>query len=153
MEQLYPAYVGAGSLVEPVDDTAVLEAGGRRFEFGTRGFATPAGLNFALDWIDALGWDQVSDRIRLLSDRLKGSLAEVDGVELCTPMAWERSSGLVTFRVPGRDETELQSWLERGGLFPRPLGRTSERIRVSLALFNTEDEVDRLVGCVRAFTS
>lgn len=153
MERLYPAYVGAGSLVEPVDDTAVLEAGGRRFEFGTRGFATPAGLNFALDWIDELGWDQVSERIRLLSDRLKAALAEVDRVELCTPMAWERSSGLVTFRVPGRDETELQSSLERGGLFPRPLGRTSERIRVSLALFNTEDEVDRLVGCVRAFVS
>jgi selenocysteine lyase/cysteine desulfurase len=155
MERLMPAYVGAGSLLGAGGDgegAPELAPGGRRFEFGTRGFATPAGLNFALDWMDSLGWDEVSARIRAVSTRLKRRLRDVPGVELCTPLAWERSSGLVTFRVPGRDEHELQADLERHGLFPRPLSRRSERIRVSVALFNDEDEVDRLAARVAAFT-
>lgn len=151
MELLQPAYVGAGSLREPVGDRVVLEPSGRRFEFGTRAFATPAGLNLALDWLDRLGWDHVSGRIERLSGHLKRLLADTPGVRLCTPIEWERSSGLVTFQVPGRDETDLQGRLEARGLFPRTLGSGSERIRVSCALFNTEDEIDRLVDCVRRF--
>jgi selenocysteine lyase/cysteine desulfurase len=151
MELLQPAYVGAGSLREPVGDQVALEPSGRRFEFGTRGFATPAGLNVALDWLDRLGWDDVSGVIERLSGHLKRQLAETPGVRLCTPMEWERSSGLVTFQVPGHDETDLQARLEERGLFPRTLGRGSERIRVSCALFNTEDEIERLVDCVRGF--
>lgn len=154
MERLHPAHVGDGSLREVGTDRGdgvALWPDGRRFEYGTRGFATAAGLDLALDWLDELGWDAVSARIERLAGHVKRGLAATRGVELLTPLAWERSSGLVTFRVPGRDETELLGRLERRALFPRTLGPGSERIRVSCALFNTEDELDRLVACVAAF--
>jgi selenocysteine lyase/cysteine desulfurase len=45
----------------------------------------------------------------------------------------------------------LQRQLEASRLFPRPLGPGSEQIRVSCALFNDEEELDRLVATIRAF--
>lgn len=150
MERLQPAHVGDGSLRETGGGDVALWPDGRRFEYGTRAFAITAGLGPAMDWMDELGWERVSTRIERLTGHLKRSLAATPGVELLTPAAWERSSGLVTFRVPGRDETELQRRLEDRALFPRTLGPGSERIRVSCALFNTEDELDRLVACVGA---
>lgn len=151
MAQLQPAYVGAGSLQHFTAGEVVLQPDGKRFEYGTRGFAVPAGINWALDWVDQLGWDQVFQRIEYLSSYLKRRLAEVRGVELWTPHEWQRSSGLVTFRVPGRDETALVQQFEANRLFPRTLGKGSEKVRVSCAFFNAEDELDRLVGCLRAF--
>ena len=151
MEQLAPAYVGAGSLAHFGDNGVVLQPNGKRFEFGTRGFATHAGINYALDWFEELGWESVFARLERLSSYLKRRLADTPGVELSTPLAWELSSALVAFRVPARDEQALQARLEAERLFPRTLGKGSERIRVSCALFNTEEELDRLVEVARAF--
>ncbi len=149
MQQVEPALVGAGTMDE---ESRQPRPNGRRFEFGTRGFATPAGLNDALDWLETIGWERAGARIEALSGRFKDALAEAPGVELCTPRAWERSSGLIAVAVPEGDEVALQADLVAHGLFPRTLGpRGSHRIRVSTALFNSEDEVDRLAARVRAF--
>lgn len=151
MERLQPAYVGAGALAHYSDNAIELQPNGKRFEFGTRGFAVHAGINYALDWFDQIGWDEISARVEHLSSYLKRQLAAVPGVELWTPREWERSSGLVSFRVTGRDEAALQARFEANGLYPRTLGKGSEKIRVSCALFNDEEEIDRLVHCVRTF--
>jgi selenocysteine lyase/cysteine desulfurase len=152
MERLHPAYVGAGS-EQSFDFTngLVLKPDGRRFEFGTRGFAVHASIGLALDWFDQLGWEAVFQRVAELSTHLKRRLAEVEGVELWTPLEWERSSGLVSFRVPGRDETALQARFEAAKLYPRTLGKGSGKIRVSTALFNDEAEIERLVAEVQRF--
>ena len=87
MEQLHPAYVGAGSEQSyNFENGIVLKPDGRRFEFGTRGFAVHASIGLALDWFDALGWENVFERIEFLSTRLKRQIVEIPGVELCTPM-------------------------------------------------------------------
>lgn len=151
MRQLHPAYVGAGSLAHDRDADVALVPNGQRFEFGTRNFAIHASINWALDWFDQLGWNAIFQRVETVTGYLKRQLADVRGVELCTPPEWERSSGLVTFRVPGRDETELQRRFVASRLFPRTLGKGSEKIRVSCALFNDEEEMDRLVQCLREF--
>lgn len=152
MERLQPAYVGAGSAASfSFDAGLTLEPSGKRFEFGTRGFAVHASIGLALDWFDELGWESVSQRIEQISGYLKRQLAEIPGVELWTPLDWARSSGLVTFRVVGRDAAALQQRFEQNKLYPRTLGKDSEKIRVSTALFNSEDEIDRLVACVREF--
>lgn len=151
MERLQPAYVGAGALAHYSNEAVALQPNGKRFEFGTRGFAVHAGINWALDWFDQLGWEEVAGRIEHLATYLKRRLSEIPGVELWTPREWERSSGLVSFRAPGRDEMALQARFEANGLYPRTLGKGSEKIRVSCALFNEEAELDRLLAEVRAF--
>ncbi len=151
MERLEPALVGDGSMVR---GTRTLQPDGHRFEFGTRGFATPAGLNDALDWLEGWGWDQVCARIEALSGRLKDALAEAPGVALATPRAWERSSGLISVAVPGGDEAALQADLLAHGLFPRPTGPPgSSRIRASTAFFNSEEQVDKLATRIRDFAT
>ncbi len=151
MERLHPAYVGAGSLKSFRFDEVVLHPSGKRFEFGTRGFPIHASIGLALDWFDQLGWEAVSQRIQHLSGYLKRRLSDIPGVELWTPLQWDRSSGLVTFRVVGKDELALQKQFEENKLYPRTLGKGSEKIRVSTALFNSEEEIDCLVECVRKF--
>lgn len=153
MRTLMPAYVGAGSLEYDGEDGVRLYPDGRRYEFGTRGFAVTAGLVYALDWMDELGWERVSARLESLSSRLKRQLDGAPGVRLITPLEWERSGSLVTFEVTGKDETALQERLEADGLYPRTVGRGSGRIRVSCALFNSEEAVDRLARHIRDFAA
>ncbi len=152
MEQLAPAYVGAGALEHfGTNGDLTLQPNGKRFEYGTRGFAVHAGIRYALDWQESLGWCAVSDHIAAASTRLKGKLAQLPDVQVITPQSFEQSSGLVSFRVVDRDETALQQAFERERLYPRTLGKGSQKIRVSTALFNSDAEIDALVDVVTRF--
>lgn len=154
MERLWPAYVGAGSEQSfSFENGLVLKPDGHRFEFGTRGFAVHASIGLALDWFDQIGWENIFQRTQEMSGYLKRRLAEIPEVALWTPVAWEQSSGLVSFQVIDRDETALQQQFVDANIFPRTLGQGSGKIRVSTAFFNTEAEIDRLVALVRRFVA
>jgi len=149
--ELQPAHVGAGSVERfAFEDGLSFPASGRRFEFGTDSHALHAGLSPALDWFDRLGWDWIEARTAHLSTYLKEELARVPGVTLRTPLAWEASSGLVSFEAEGADERALLGYLrDEWRVFPRTLAR--HQLRVSTAYFNSEEEVDRLVSGVKTF--
>ena len=149
--QLQPAHVGAGSAERfSHEDGLELHPSGRRFEFGTDSHHLHAGLGPALAWFDELGWDWIEARTAYLSTYLKAGLAEIPGVAVKTPLAWERSSGLASFEAEGVDERALWEYLrDEWRVLPRTLA--PHQLRVSTAYFNTEEEIDRLISGVRAF--
>lgn len=152
MARLRPAHVGAGSEARYDPEAGlVLRPDGRRFEFATTTHTLWAGLGPALDWFDELGWDWVEARTARLSGYLKDGLAQLGGVELKTPRPFERSSGLVTFALPGRDANALVAHLvTQWRVRPRSL-HLPGHVRVSTAYFNTDEEIERLLAGVRSF--
>lgn len=151
---LEPAHLGAGSSPAEDDEYEDLELwpSGRRFEFGSRGWALFEGLMAAMDYFDALGWDAVEAHIRNLSDYLKGRLRRAPWATLLTPDDWERSSGLVTFRVDGVNDVQaFRQWLLKER---RTVVRSVPEfcaLRVSTAFFNNQADVDRLLGDLSGF--
>lgn len=148
VEQLRPCHVGAGSGQIVDGETLDLYPDGRRFEFATRSEASYAVVASALDWFDRLGWDEIEFRTKTLVRYLKDRLSETKGVRLCSPVEWEWSSGLTTFSLGDFDHSEFLAELKREWrVWPRTLEGERE-IRVSVAYFNTAEEIDRLIAGV-----
>src|SRR5690606_37444428 len=90
----------------------------------------------------------VWERVASLATPLKEEMAARPGVELITPLEADRSAGLVTFKlrsVPAPEAARLLTERYRvvGRWVPRP-----DAVRLSVHLFNTEDEVERVLEAI-----
>jgi L-cysteine/cystine lyase len=133
--ELRPTFVGTRS--------AQPNAAG--YEHGTLFRPGIHGLHAALDWLDALGREQIVERTARLAAYCATQLETVPGVELITPA--EARAGLVCFRFAADADTDLDAcvaYLAERGVSLRAVGETG-CLRVSCGFFNTESELDRLV--------
>jgi len=138
---LDPAAVGYRGVVEPnADEGYEFHPGARRFEVGTVSPAPYAGLREAIDVLESVGLDAVTDRIERLTDRLK---AGVDDERLLSPRAFE--SGLVTLRDD--DPAATVERLRDEGIVVRSIPDPAT-LRVSLHAFNTREDVDAVLDAL-----
>jgi selenocysteine lyase/cysteine desulfurase len=147
MKELKPAHVGAGSLERASVSDGVADPwpDGRRFEFGTRAWATLAGFDAVLDWFEELGWDNVFTHVAALSSYLKERIASNPRLELLTPVPFEHSSGLVSFATEGRAPTEVMEALRtKWNVHTRGVLANSG-IRISTSHFNNQADIDFLL--------
>jgi selenocysteine lyase/cysteine desulfurase len=148
VEWLQPSWIGSHS-EEEMDQYGYLclKNSARRFEFGTRNLADQAGFKKALEIWDEIGWPQVYERIAAYTDYVKASLSKVPDLVVETPLPYEESSGIVTFRIPGLAAEPLcKSLMEQERVLVGGAGHDDESVRVSTHVFNTEEECDRLVS-------
>ncbi len=121
-------------------------------EYGTRSTPLVVGLGAALDFLATLGMETVAARGALLAGRLRQGLAELGGVDVLTPS--DAAASILTFRLPaaGGDPGEWSNLLRRDhGLRLRPVGEAGlAAVRASTHVFNSEEEVDRLVDVLRS---
>ena len=148
VDWLKPSWIGSHSEREfDMEGNYELWDEAKRFEFGTRNLSDQAGLTKALEMWESIGWDQIFNYIREYSDRLKAALQAVPGVLIDTPREFEKSSGIVTFQIPGQKAATISSGLlEVEKILVSPVDYTSERIRVSTHVFNSDEEIERLVA-------
>jgi selenocysteine lyase/cysteine desulfurase len=124
-------------------------AGARRFEFGGRHLPLVGAMVTAVDWVAAFGWEAVEARAAMLASRLKAALARLPGVALLTPAPPPLSTGIVTFSLAEHQPGEVVGALrERWRIRSRPT--MFNGVRISLAFFNTEEEVDLIAAAVEA---
>jgi cysteine desulfurase family protein (TIGR01976 family) len=134
---------------------AANEPVGHRFELGTSQHELLAGFVAAVDYMDSLGWDAMLSHERALGERfLTGLPTSIDLYGLST------MSGRVPtfcFNVPGHSAEEVATFLaEReiavwhGDYYAvetmKHLGLGDGAVRAGIVHYNTEDEVDRLLG-------
>lgn len=137
--------------------------------FAVRGWAgTPntagiVGLAAAFDWLDAAGLTEIGAWTSALSARLTGGLTELDGVRvlgcqagLAADSPVQRRESIVTFRHARVRADDLGFVLASEGIMVRAdsqcqAGRTSEdqAVRVSVHVYNTPQEIDRVLEVVR----
>ena len=113
--------------------------GARRFEVGTTSPAPYVALAEAIETMESVGLDTVESCVERLTDRLKDGL----GDRLLSPERYE--SGLVTFTA--EDPGATVDRLAERDIVVRSLP-TPEAVRASIHVFNTTDEIDRLLDAV-----
>ena len=128
-----------------------------RFEPFETFFAGKVGLEVALRYASDIGMSRIEARNSMLAERLRSSLASVQGVTVHD--LGQVKSAIVTFDVEGCCAGQIKTVLGTKGInvskstlnsarldFP---GRgLTELVRASVHYYNTEDEIDRLVDVV-----
>ena len=113
---------------------------------GTPNVPGAAGLAANLELIGQIGVDRIAEHINALTERLLEGLDRL-GVAVVSPRAPAHRSGITTFTIgPGAADQAALHWLTGAGVavsvrYSAGVGG----VRVSCHLFNTADDVDRLL--------
>lgn len=126
----------------------------RRFEsFGQRDDARLVAFAEAIRFRDAIGKAVIDARVRQLSQFLMGELRKLEGVHVYTDPAPDRSANIVVFRPGTLDPRRFAAALaEKDGVVAtQRAGQDRPGLRVSPHVYNTMDEMERLVGGVKKY--
>ena len=155
-----PPFLTGGSMIETVTmETATYAPPPQRFEAGTPMTSQVVGLGEAARYLNELGMPAVEAHERELVAAALTGLAEVDGVRIIGPTSMTDRGSPVSFVVDGIHAHDVGQVLDDDGVAVRvghhcawPLHRRfglAATARASFAVYNTVDEVDRLVAGVR----
>jgi len=155
-----PPFITGGSMIETVTmETTTYAPAPQRFEAGTPMTSQVVGLAAAARYLTDIGMPAVeAHEAELVAAALKG-LSAVDGVRIIGPASLENRGSPVSFVLDGVHAHDVGQVLDDEGVAVRvghhcawPLHRRfgiAATARASFAVYNTQDEVDRLVAGVR----
>ncbi|WP_448223502.1 cysteine desulfurase [Gordonia iterans] len=155
-----PPFLTGGSMIETVTmEASTYAAPPQRFEAGVPMTSQVVGLAAAVDYLTAIGMDQIAAHERILTTYALQRLIEIDGVRIIGPADAENRGGAVSFLVDGIHAHDLGQVLDDEGVAIRvghhcawPLHRrlgVAASARASFALYNTLDEIDALAAGIR----
>jgi cysteine desulfurase / selenocysteine lyase len=149
-------YEGGGSMIHKVTKQEITWASvPARFEAGTPPIDEAVGLAAAIDWVDELGLEAIHAHEAELTGYALERLAEVPGLRLFGPPAGDDRTGIVSFELEGVHAHDVSEILDRHAVAVRAGHHCAqvlmERLgvaattRASFAVYNTHEEVDRLI--------
>ncbi|MGE6468430.1 cysteine desulfurase SufS [Serratia proteamaculans] len=153
--QQMPPWEGGGSMIQQVSLThgTTYAEPPWRFEAGSPNTAGMMGLGAAIDYVNALGLEAIGDYEQSLMHYALEALQQVPTLKIYGPA--ERA-GVIAFNLGEHHAYDVGSFLDQYGIAIRtghhcamPLMafyNVPSMCRASLALYNTRDEVDRLVA-------
>jgi cysteine desulfurase/selenocysteine lyase len=153
-----PPFIGGGHMIRTVaaNESTWTDLPGK-FEAGTSQIAEAIGLGAAIDWIRALGMEQIrAHEQALVAETLERLAAsEVPGLAIQGPPAASDRGALVSFTLEGAHPHDIADILGRDGVCVRaghhcaqPLMRklgVTATTRASFAVHNSSGDVDRLI--------
>jgi selenocysteine lyase/cysteine desulfurase len=142
LEPVYAARAGLqpGSAGDPRAGTVPFADDARRFELGNPNYLGIRALRVAVRFIRRLGVDAIEVRVRELVERLLDGL-DRRGIETLTPADPADRAGIVSFRVADPGATVRR--LAAGQVI---VSERAGAVRASPHVYNTEEDVDRLLS-------
>ncbi len=149
LAQCQPTFVGylSGTALDTGAGHFQPAQGARRYEIGSPSQAQLAGLVASLRWQEEQDPAWAATRIASLARELTEALSRLDGVEVRTRVQ-DAMSGLVSFKVRGREAEDVSAELGRQGLRVRHLPAPHASVRVSCGFYTQREELGRLVRAV-----
>ncbi|AUZ27773.1 cysteine desulfurase SufS [Bacillus cabrialesii] len=156
LENMEPAEFGG----EMIDFVGLYESTWKelpwKFEAGTPIIAGAIGLGAAIDFLEEIGLDEISRHEHKLAAYALERFRQLDGVTVYGP---EERAGLVTFNLDDVHPHDVATVLDAEGIAVRaghhcaqPLMKwldVSATARASFYLYNTEEEIDKLVEALQ----
>jgi cysteine desulfurase/selenocysteine lyase len=130
-----------------------------KFEAGTTDIAGAIGLGAAVDYLSKLGLRNVRDHDREIAKYALEVLGKVKGMRIYGPTDSETRGGVVSFNLADVHAHDMASILDEDGVAVRSGHHCAQPLmerlgaaattRASVYLYNTEEEIDRLVSSVK----
>ena len=154
-----PPYQGGGEMIERVfPEYSTWAEVPHKFEAGTPNIAGAVGLSAAVDYLEGVGLDAIHQHETALTRRAVSLLADVDGIRILGPANLDERAGVVPFVLEGTSAQDVATLLDAQGIAVRAghhcaqlvVDRfgVSATVRASFYLYNSTEEVTRLVAAV-----
>lgn len=153
-----PPYQGGGEMIESVSfEKTVFEHLPFKFEAGTPDYVATHGLATALDYVSAVGLEEIARHERELTAYAMHELQTIDGMDIfgTTP----DKDAVISFLVGDIHHLDMGTLLDRLGIAVRTGHHCAQplmtrlgiqgAVRASFAMYNTKEEVDALVAGIR----
>lgn len=126
-----------------------------KFEAGTPIIAGAIGLGAAIDFLEEIGLDNITEHEHKLAAYAMERMSTVDGLTIYGPKSAENRAGVITFNIEDVHPHDVATVLDAEGIAVRaghhcaqPLMKwlnVSATARASFYLYNSEDDVDKFV--------
>jgi len=151
-----PPYQGGGEMIDHVTfEKTTFNVLPYKFEAGTPDFIGSAALKAALDYVSALGIENVAAYESLLVDYMIGRLAEIPQIRIFGP---RQRIGVASFLVGEIHPYDLGTILDHLGIAVRTGHHCAQptmdafkvdgMVRASVAVYNTKEEIDTLIESI-----
>ena len=156
-----PPFITGGSMIETVRmEGSTFAPAPTRFEAGVPMAAQAVGLSAAIDYLNAIGMENVAAHEHMLTELALAKLSEIPGVRIIGPTDTHLRGSAVSFVVDGVHPHDVGQVLDEHGVEVRvghhcawPVCRRYEvpaTTRATFYIYNDESDVDALVEAVRA---
>lgn len=152
-----PPWQGGGNMIQDVTlERTIYQSPPQRFEAGTGNIADAVGLGAAIDYLDRIGMPNISRHEHALLEQATNELIRIPGLHIIG--AAKEKAGVLSFVLEGFRNEEVGDYLNKQGIAVRsghhcaqPILRRfgyEGTVRASLALYNTHEDIDRLVAAL-----
>ena len=149
-----PPYQGGGDMIRSVTfEKTVYTDLPHKFEAGTPHIVGGIGLGAAIDYVENIGFDQIAAHEDHLLDYTLDKIQAVKGLRLISQA--DNMAGIVSFTMDLAHPHDIGTILDQDGIAIRTGHHCAQPVmdffdvsstaRMSLALYNTEQDIDRLV--------
>lgn len=150
-----PPYQGGGEMIESVSfEKTVFEHLPFKFEAGTPDYVATTGLAKAIDYMTAVGMDNIQRHEHELTEYAMQRLSEVEGIRIFGRAP--RKDAVVSFLVGDIHHLDMGTLLDRLGIAVRTGHHCAQplmirlgiqgTVRASFAMYNTREEIDALAS-------
>ena len=151
-----PPFLGGGEMIETVDMTGTTYAEPpHRFEAGTPMIAEAVGLGAAIDYLSAIGMDNVKAHERQLTAHALLALTTVPGLKVIGPTTSENRGATISFTMQGIHPHDIAQLLDEHGIAVRAGHHCARPVcvrygiaattRASFGIYTMTSEIDALV--------
>ena len=152
-----PPYQGGGEMIDKVSfEQTTFNELPYKFEAGTPDYVATHGLATAINYLQAIGLDDIHAHEQGLARYAIEQLTQIEGIKI---YGGTRGEAVVSFNVADIHHLDLGTLLDRLGIAVRTGHHCAQplmdrlqilgTVRASFALYNTRDEVDALVEGLR----
>jgi len=154
-----PPYQGGGEMIEHVSfEKTTFERPPLKFEAGTPDYVATHGLAKALDYVSALGMDNIFAHEQNLTHYALQQLREIEGMHIYGHVG-DSGDAVISFNVGNIHHMDLGTLLDQLGIAVRTGHHCAQplmdrlgvlgTVRASFGLYNTREEVDTLVSGIK----
>ena len=151
-----PPYMGGGEMIRNVSfEHTTFNDLPYKFEAGTPDYVASTGLARAIDYMNALGMENIEAHERELTRYAMEQMSQIEGMHIYGPARVEHHDAVLSFQVGHIHHLDMGTLLDRLGIAVRTGHHCAEPLmhrlgiegtcRASFALYNTHAEVDALV--------
>jgi cysteine desulfurase/selenocysteine lyase len=151
-----PPFLGGGEMIETVTmERSTFAKPPHRFEAGTPPIAQAVGLGAAVDYLTAVGMENIAAHEHEITAYALGALQEVDGLSIVGPKDATDRGGAISFTLDGVHPHDVAQLVDSRGVAVRAGHHCAKpahqrfgiqsTTRASFYLYTTTGEIDALV--------